>query len=79
MMDPSQWHTGSVGGAMGSVEIKLIDYEEASYYSSSNPPEGEICIRGASIAGSYWDNEEETKMAFTSDGWLKTGDIGMVT
>jgi long-subunit acyl-CoA synthetase (AMP-forming) len=76
MMDPSQWHTGSLGGMHGCVEVKLIDYEEAGYFASSSPPEGEICIRGASIVESYWKDEVETRKAFTNDGWLKTGDIG---
>lgn len=75
-MDPSQWHTGSLGGMHGCVEVKLIDYEEAGYFASSSPPEGEICIRGASIVESYWKDEVETRKAFTNDGWLKTGDIG---
>jgi long-chain acyl-CoA synthetase len=76
MLEPSQWHIGSLGGMHGSVEIKLIDYEEAGYFTSNNPPCGELCIRGASVVQSYWKNEEETKRAFTDDGWLKTGDIG---
>lgn len=76
MMAPDQWHTGSVGGMMGSVEMKLVDYEEAGYFASSDPPEGEVCVRGASIAGKYWKDEEETRRAFTGDGWLRTGDIG---
>ena len=76
MIDPSQWKPGSLGGMHGSVEIKLIDYEEAGYFAASIPPQGEICVRGASVVGSYWNNEDETRKAFTSDGWLKTGDIG---
>ncbi|CAG8955433.1 hypothetical protein HYFRA_00010298 [Hymenoscyphus fraxineus] len=76
MMDPTQWHTGSLGGLSGCVEAKLIDHEEAGYHASSNPPEGELCIRGASVVDSYWRNEDETSKAFTVDGWLKTGDIG---
>lgn len=78
MMDPSQWHTGSLGGLSGCVEVKLIDYEEAGYFASSNPPEGELCIRGASVVENYWKDEAETSRAFTNDGWLKTGDIGIV-
>jgi len=76
-MDPSQWQPGSLGGMSGSVEIKLIDYKDAGYFASSSPPEGEICIRGASVVRSYWKDEIETSKAFTNDGWLKTGDIGM--
>ncbi|CAG8971638.1 hypothetical protein HYALB_00003106 [Hymenoscyphus albidus] len=76
MMDPTQWHTGSLGGLSGCVEAKLIDYEEAGYHASSSPPEGELCIRGASVVDSYWRNEDETSKAFTEDGWPKTGDIG---
>lgn len=75
-MDPTQWNTGSLGGMHGSVEIKLIDYEEAGYFTSKPQPEGEICIRGASVVGYYWKDEEETRKAFTHDGWLKTGDVG---
>lgn len=35
--------------------------------------EGELLVRGPSVFREYWDKPEETKAAFTSDGWFKTG------
>ncbi|KAB1260405.1 Acyl-CoA synthetase family member 3; mitochondrial, partial [Camelus dromedarius] len=35
--------------------------------------EGELLVRGPSVFRGYWDKPEETKNAFTSDGWFKTG------
>jgi long-chain acyl-CoA synthetase len=78
IMDPCEWHTGSLGSIPGCVEIKLVDYEEAGYMASSDPPEGEIWIRGGSVAEGYWQDEEETRKAFTRDGWFKTGDVGRI-
>ncbi|EXJ93246.1 hypothetical protein A1O3_01803 [Capronia epimyces CBS 606.96] len=78
IMDPCQWHTGSLGSIPGCVEIKLVDHEEAGYTTATEPPEGEIWIRGASVAEGYWQNEEETEKSFTRDGWFKTGDIGRI-
>ena len=36
---------------------------------------GELCIKGPQIMQGYWNAPDETKKAFTSDGWLKTGDM----
>lgn len=38
--------------------------------------EGELLVRGPSVFREYWDKPEETKQAFTWDGWFKTGRRG---
>lgn len=37
---------------------------------------GEIQVRGVSVMSGYWNKPDATRDAFTSDGWLKTGDLG---
>ena len=39
------------------------------------PTEGELQLKGPAIARGYWKNPERNATSFTSDGWLKTGDI----
>ena len=44
--------------------------------NGGGPIAKEIWLRGDSIIDQYFENEEETAEAITSDGWFKTGDIG---
>ena len=37
--------------------------------------EGELQVRGPNVFPGYWRNEEATRVAFTDDGWLRTGDV----
>lgn len=39
---------------------------------------GELCIKGPQVMKTYWRNSEETEKVFTSDGWLRTGDIAKI-
>jgi len=41
--------------------------------------EGELCIKGPQVMVGYWKQPEETEKVFTSDGWLKTGDVAKMT
>lgn len=75
-MDPLQWTTEALGELPGSVEAKLVDFPDAGYFATNNPPQGEIWIRGESVAEGYLDLPKETEESFTKDGWFKTGDIG---
>lgn len=39
---------------------------------------GEIQLKGAMVMAGYWNRPEDTAAAFTTDGWLRTGDVGYV-
>jgi long-chain acyl-CoA synthetase len=41
-------------------------------------PRGEICCRGNGISSGYYKNEEKTAETFDKDGWLYSGDIGII-
>lgn len=76
LMDPLAWTDTALGELPACIEMKLVDFADAGYYSTNNPPQGEIWIRGGGITSGYLELEQETKESFTDDGWFKTGDIG---
>ncbi|MBD3348107.1 MAG: AMP-binding protein, partial [Candidatus Eisenbacteria bacterium] len=68
---PGRARIGSVGRAIAGVELRL-DRESAPEGSES----AEVQARGPNVFAGYLGDEEETRSAFTDDGWFRTGDLG---
>jgi long-chain acyl-CoA synthetase len=58
----------SVGRIFPQVEMCILDPDERGV--------GEVAVKGPMVMEGYFEMPEETKAAFTEDGWLKTGDVG---
>ena len=66
---------GSIGLPLPSTEISIRDTDEKELEIGE---EGELCVKGPQVMMKYWNQEEETKNAFTKDGFFKTGDIALI-
>jgi long-chain acyl-CoA synthetase len=65
----------SVGVPAGYSEVKIVNPEDPG---ESLPPgeDGEIALRGPSVAKGYWNLPDATAESFLPDGWFLSGDIG---
>ena len=66
---------GSVGLPLPGVQVRVVDSQSGEILSDGEV--GELQIRGSHVCKGYWRQPEKTLEAFTADGWLKTGDLGM--
>ncbi|MEU8822259.1 FadD3 family acyl-CoA ligase [Streptomyces sp. NPDC048636] len=73
--DPPDVVSGSSGRAIPDTEIKVVGPGGAAV-----PPgtPGEILVRGYHVMRGYFEDEAATARAITPDGWLRTGDIGVL-
>mgnify|MGYP000017334825 CR=1 FL=1 len=64
-----------VGMPCPGTDFKICDFESGALLPLGS--EGEICVRSPSLLSSYWNKPEATAEAIR-DGWLHTGDIGVL-
>lgn len=68
-------YNGSIGLPISSTEVVIRNDEGVDVPMGEA---GEICIRGPQVMKGYWNRPEDTAKAFTADGFLLTGDVGIV-
>ena len=68
-------YSPSIGLPLPSTEVAIMDDDGRQLPSGG---EGEICVKGPQVMAGYWQLPGETASAFTPDGWLRTGDIGIM-
>ncbi|WP_256807314.1 long-chain fatty acid--CoA ligase [Bradyrhizobium sp. Bra64] len=67
--------SGSIGIPVPSTWISIRD-DDGNEMPLGQP--GEICAKGPQVMSGYWNRPEETAKVMTSDGYFRTGDIGVM-
>jgi fatty-acyl-CoA synthase len=71
--DPLDRRVSTVGRVHPHVEIKIVDPASGAIVPCGVP--GELCTRGYSVMVGYWGNDEATRNAIDTAGWMHTGDL----
>ena len=71
----SREFSGTIGLPLPSIEIAIKNDEGKSVPLGES---GEICIKGPQVMVGYYNQPAENENAFTSDGFMRTGDIGIM-
>ncbi len=67
--------SGTIGLPLPGIDIAIKDDDGRSLAIGES---GEICIRGPNVMQGYYQQPEENAKAFTADGFMRTGDIGIM-
>ena len=73
--DPIERRVSTVGRIQPHMEAKVIDSEGRTLRRGEA---GELCSRGYAVMLGYWDDPEQTAKAIDADGWMHTGDLGVI-
>jgi long-chain acyl-CoA synthetase len=67
--------SGTIGLPLPGIEIAIKDDDGVSQPQGAS---GEICIKGPNVMAGYYNQPAETAAAFTADGFMRTGDVGIM-
>jgi acyl-CoA synthetase (AMP-forming)/AMP-acid ligase II len=67
---------GTVGRVMPNTELRVVDPETGRDLGPGRP--GELLVRGPQVMAGYLGRPEATAAMVDQDGWLRTGDLGLV-
>ncbi len=73
--DPMEVIAGSSGRAIPELEVKVVDDTGAEV---GRGEAGEVVVRGYTVTAGYFEDPEATAEAIDDEGWLHTGDIGVM-
>jgi long-chain acyl-CoA synthetase len=68
---------GTIGPLLDELEMKLLDPETGNPVGPGK--KGVIHLKGPNVMKGYYKRPDKTAEVLTADGWLDTGDLGMVT
>jgi fatty-acyl-CoA synthase len=75
MDDPLERRVSTVGRIHPHVEVKVVDLEGRVVPRGER---GELCTRGYSVMLGYWDEPAKTDDVLDANGWMHTGDLGVI-
>jgi fatty-acyl-CoA synthase len=73
--DPLEKRVETVGRAGPHLQVKIVD-EDGEIVPIGTP--GDICTRGYAVMKGYWEDPERTAETIDADGWLHSGDLGIM-
>jgi long-chain acyl-CoA synthetase len=68
---------GTIGPLLDEMEMKLLDPESGAEVGPGK--KGVIYLKGPNVMKGYYKRPDKTAEVLSADGWLNTGDLGMVT
>mgnify|MGYP003607876383 CR=1 FL=1 len=68
--------TTTVGKAGPHIEVRIVDPDTGAVVPKGVA--GELCTRGYSVMAGYWNQPDMTAQAVDPEGWMHTGDIGVM-
>ncbi|WP_289022744.1 AMP-binding protein [Desulfobacter postgatei] len=74
--DDIRVRTETVGRALPHLEVKVIDLGTGKELPRGQ--QGEVCVKGYSVMKGYYNNPEATAQTIDEEGWLHSGDLGVM-